>query len=170
MTSIIKVDQIQNAAGTSGLSIDSNGVVTKGVLPAWRVRLSTQQNEASAVTTTVAWNQTSGNNCFIQGGCSLSSGIITVPVAGVYQINMNLRFDQIGGGYIVGRISINGQTGSDTQTYVIDGDPPTDYANTTGSDFFSLDANDTVRIFAQASSDTSWNIHPFSSFSGVLIG
>ena len=38
MTSIIKVDQIQNASGTNAVSINSAGVVTRPSIPAFHVR------------------------------------------------------------------------------------------------------------------------------------
>ena len=170
MTSTLKVDQIQNSSGTSGLSIDSNGVVTKSVIPAWRVTRSSNQSGLSNQTNVAQFNTTSGKNCFIQGGCTLSSGVITIPVTGLYQINFNLRFDGIGSGYIVGRISINNTTSSDSQTYVIAGSPSSSYENTSGSDVYSLNANDTVRIYYSVSDDTNWTFHRYSTFSGHLIG
>lgn len=170
MTSTLKVDQIQNSSGTSGLSIDSNGVVTKSVIPAWRVSRSATQSGLSNQTTVAQFDTTNGRNCFIQGGCTLSSGVITVPVTGIYQINFNLRFDGVGSGYLVGRISINDETSSNLQTYAIAGSPSSSYENATGSDVYSLNANDTVRIYHTVSSDTSWSFHQFSTFSGHLIG
>ena len=170
MTSTLKVDQIQNSSGTSGLSIDSNGVVTKSVIPAWRVTRGVTQTGLSNQTEVAEFDTTSGRNCFIQGGCTLSSGVITVPVTGIYQINFNLRFDGVGSGYLVGRISINNSTTSDQQTYIIVGSPSSSYENASGSDVYSLNANDTVRIYHTVSSDTSWSFHKFSTFSGHLIG
>ena len=170
MTSTLKVDQIQNSSGTSGLSIDSNGVVTKSVIPAWRVTRSATQSGLSNSTSVVQFDTISGRNCFIQGGCTLSSGVITVPVTGIYQVNFNLRFDGVGTGYLVGRISINNQTTSNTQTYVISGSPSSNYENASGSDVFSLNANDTVRIYYTVSSDGSWSLHQYCTFSGHLIG
>lgn len=49
MTSILKVDNIQNASGTSGLSINSSGVITPSVKHAFYMYRSTSQtiNHAS---------------------------------------------------------------------------------------------------------------------------
>ena len=170
MVSIIKVNEIQNQSGTSAMTIDSSGVVTKSVIPAWRVSRSANQSGLSNQTSVAQFDKTSGRNCFIQGGCTLSSGVITVPVTGVYQVNFNLRLDGVGTGYLVGRISINNTTSSANQTYVIAGSPASSYENVSGSDVFSLNANDTVRIYHSVSDDTSWTFHQFSTFSGVLIG
>jgi len=170
MSSIIKVDTIQNAAGTTGLTIDSNGVVSKGVVPSWRVSRSTTQTVSSATVVEVTWDTYSDGNGYLDGGCTLSSGIITVPVAGLYLITSSLRIDAIGSGYIIGRIEINDQTGGREDTYVIDGGPNSSYDNLILSDIFKLSANDNVRITVGASTDTSWEIDINSTFSGSLIG
>lgn len=166
---------IKDATGANtAMTINSDGVVTKGVLPAWRVCLT-----ATATFTTsggqgnpVLWNKTSGDNCYIQGGCSLdtSTGQVTVPVSGVYQINFSTRYDDVGSGYIITRIERNSSESGSSETYVIDGSPDGSYLGLTGSECFKLDANDTIRITVMASGDTSWDIQSNSSFSGTLIG
>ena len=84
MTSVLKVDNIQNSSGTSAISIDDNGVVTKPVIPAFFARnstatsLGTEQNP-------VIYNTTSTTGCFNQGGhYSTTTGKFTAPVAGIY--------------------------------------------------------------------------------------
>ena len=173
MASVIKVNEIQDTSGNTALSIDSNGVVTKGVVPSWRVCLSASQPiNTSGSAVAVAWDKTSSDNCFIQGGCTLgaSNGRVTVPVSGVYQINFSTRYDGIGSGYIITRIERNASESGSSETYVIDGSPDSSYMTLSGSECFQLDANDTVRITVTSSGDTSWDIQSNSSFSGVLIG
>jgi len=78
MTSIIKVDQIQNTGGTSGLSIDSNGHVLLPKVPAFYVKKTGTQT-AQAANEIVVW----GEELFDQGG-NFASNQFTCPVDGVY--------------------------------------------------------------------------------------
>ena len=43
MASVLNVDQIKNASGTSAMTIDSSGRVSRSVIPAWRIGLSGNQ-------------------------------------------------------------------------------------------------------------------------------
>ena len=171
MTSVLKVDNIQNSSGTDAISIDSNGVVTKSVIPAFRVGLNGDQVETSSGTNIVVeWNDLSTDNCFVQGGMSFSSGVVTVPVAGIYQFNLVLRIDDIGTGYAVAKVVVNNDESQSRELYIMNGDPATNYDNYTGGDILKLSANDNVRVTVFASSDTSWDVHNASHFSGALIG
>jgi len=171
MSSIIKVDTIQNAAGTTGLTIDSNGVVSKGVVPAWNCSLTSLQALTDVgLWNTVAFDKTTGGQHFIQGGCTLSSNKITVPVSGIYQINSTLRVDGIGSGYIIMSLSINGSDAEDNITYVIDGTASPTYTNLNASEIYKLDANDTVEVKFLTQVDSSYTISTISSFSGALVG
>ena len=174
MSSVLKVDAIQNTAGTSALTIDSSGRVSRGVIPAWRLCLSAQQDitTAGGSGTDVTFDDsTTGNFGFLQGGCTLSSGAITVPVTGLYQVNAVLRFDDIGSGYIIMRILKNNDQGDKKELYVIQGTPSTSYDTVSGSDLFSCTAGDTLRVSAMASADTSWHLDPNGcKFSGYLVG
>jgi hypothetical protein len=88
-----------NGNGSSadiGMSITSAGAVTTPNQPAWSVGLSSEQNITAP--TSIIWNQSSGNDCFLQGGVSLntSNGRITVPVAGKYVILASIRTEVTG--------------------------------------------------------------------------
>jgi len=171
MTSIIKVDQIQNAAGTAGLTIDSDGVLSRSVIPAWRVGVEGDQSITTTSSVTIPFDETSSSeNCFLSGGCTLSGGIITVPKDGIYQINGNIRVDQIGSGYLICQIRINGATGGSSDTYAINGDPPTDYTTMNVHSIFKLQANDEVEIKIDTSSDASYHVDGGATFSGAMIG
>ena len=82
MTSIIKVDQIQNAAGVGGLTIDSNGYVKRPLLPRWKAR--------SGPVTTAGYF----GNAYIgsrvesdpTGNYSTANLNFTCPVAGTYAV------------------------------------------------------------------------------------
>ncbi len=170
MTSIIKVDQIQNVAGTTGLTIDSDGVVSKSVVPAWRVSLSSDDLRTVTTAATVPWDKTDIENCFLNGGVTINSGVITVPKSGIYQINTNIRVDSLGTGYIIAKIIINSNDTGSRETYIIEGSPPSNYTTINGHDVFKLDASDTVHVDARTSADVSWDIQQNSSFSGAMIG
>lgn len=171
MTSTIKVDTIQNSAGTTGLTIDSSGRVSRGVVPSWRIALTSNQGvTVSNSVVDVLWDRTSSYNTFLDGGCTLSNGIVTVPVDGLYNINFNVRIDGTGSGYIIGRIEINDVSTDVSETYVIDGNPASNYDSLTASDVFKLSANDEVKITMYSFSDTSWNVVSSSTFSGVMVG
>ena len=87
MTGIIKVDEIQNNGGTTGLTIDSSGRVNQPALPAFFALGTASGYQACTTSNSVIseWS-TSGTGYFSQGGLTHSSGVVTVPVAGVYEV------------------------------------------------------------------------------------
>lgn len=171
MASEIGVQTIQHTNGTDAMTIDSSGRVSMPVVPAWRVGLSGNQTiTTSGSDVLVVFDETTSDNCFLQGSVTLSSGIITVPVAGVYQVNVVCRIDSIGSGYIIAKIKRNNVDGGNSDTYIISGSPSTNYENLTGSDIFKCDANDTLRVTVLSSGDTNWSAHNNTVFSGHLVG
>ena len=176
MSSILKVDTIQNTGGTTGLTIDSSGRVLKPVIPAWRVCLTASQNitTAGGAGTDILWDDTSSADFnFLVGGCTLSSGVITVPVDGIYQCNAAVRFDNVGSSsYLLMKILKNGGQTAQQELYVINGNNhSTDYNNITGSDVFSCVAGDTLKVSAMTSADSNWDVNiNGSKFSGFLVG
>jgi hypothetical protein len=91
-------DLILLTANVERMRITSGGNVQIPNQPSWNVGLSTQQSFSTNVPNTINWNQSSGNDCFIQGGVSLngSNGRITVPVAGKYVILVSIRTESPG--------------------------------------------------------------------------
>ena len=167
MTSKLKVEQIAHTNNVSAMTINSSGVVNRSVIPAWRVSLSSNESRTATTEAVIQFDQTS-NSYFLQGGCTLASGAITVPVAGIYHASANIRVDSIGSGYVVVRIRKNGS--NTAAAYTIYGTGSTLYDSFTPSDTFSLSANDTLEVVALTSLDTAWTINQNSSFSGYLIG
>ena len=167
MTSKLKVEQIAHTNNVSAMTINSSGVVNRSVIPAWRVSLSSNESRTATTEAVIQFDQTS-NSYFLQGGCTLASGAITVPVAGIYHASANIRVDSIGSGYVVVRIRKNGS--NTAAAYTIYGTGSTLYDSFTPSDMFSLSANDTLEVVALTSLDSSWTINKNSSFSGYLIG
>ena len=171
MTSIIKVNNIQNSSGTTALSIDGSGRVTKPQLPAFRLTVASAQTLSTTEATILFADRGTSYNNFLQGGMSLSSGVITVPIAGVYQFSTIIRANSVGSGFVTAKISRNSVLSSEAVGYIIIGNSrSSDYDNLTGSTIFNMSANDTVEVFIKASADTSWNVGTQSEFSGYLIG
>jgi len=172
VSSVLKVDQIQNSNGTSGLTIDSNGVVSKSVVPAWRVSLTADDLRTATTKAVVPFDLTNSDadRCFLRGGVSMSGGTITVPKTGIYQVNANIRVDAVGAGYVILGIRINSDDSGKSEVYMIDGSPPSNYVTVNGHEIYSLEQGDTVEVFALSSSDTSWDIQHNSTFSGAMIG
>lgn len=180
MASELGVQTIQHTNGTDALTIDASGNVTlaskllpsgQTAWPAFRVGLTVAQNETTAdASRTVVWDKTSGDNCYAQGGMSLASGVITVPVNGIYIFNTLLRVDGIGSGYVVVRIvKNNSEGGAPEEEYIINGSVDSNYDNFTGSGTFKMLAGDTMRVTIFSEADANFNISPTSSFSGSLI-
>lgn len=173
MSSVLKVDEIQNTGGTTALTINTDGRILQPAKPAWRVGMTGNHviTTSGGSGTTITFNSTSSTqHDFIQGGCTLSGGEITVPVAGVYQVNMTLRINGVGSGYVIARITKNGGVDGTQEMYVINGSPNSSYDNLTGSDCFLCAANDTLRVQVAAQSDSDYNVGLDSQFSGFLVG
>ena len=192
--SSVKLSTIKSSGGTTALGVNSNGVVTRNVIPAWNLNLPDNfggSTEASA-NTNVPINDWGMNNhgktsqqvnktCFLQGGCTLNSGVVTVPVTGLYNISTHLRFSGIdNGGFMTAQISINNETDITTLSIfgggeIIDTKPSADdywdYGAARASLIANLTANDNVRIMVYVETDTSWTISVNESmFKGYLIG
>ena len=170
ITTTAQIGTIKDAGGNNtAMTIDSTGRVFRPVLPAWRVQLNSTQN-ISSNSVVVAFDNSSVNGCFIQGGCSLSAGVITVPVAGVYQVNASVRYQNTNGAYIELYMRIN--TSTSHRSYHIVGNADSTYHSLSMGHVFKLAANDTVDLLVNAQGDTSWLVQggSLSTFSGFMIG
>ena len=177
MASTLKVQNIAHTDGTTGLTIDSAGRILKPALPAFRVGLIISQAETTTTSSRlVEWDEGTSSEsdfCFTQGGFSWNTGVVTVPVTGIYSFSMALRIDNVNGQYyVVGRITKNNDNASNKELYVIDGQAAPNYINLTGTTLFKLDANDNIKVtvFVENDSSSGWNINNGSTFSGHLIG
>ena len=175
MTGIIKVDTIQNNGGTTGLTIDSNGYITSGKVPAWRIGRDTDFNVTNSATwTQIQWDalDISAENIFMQN-VTYSSGNITVPVAGIYQINATVRADGLttDSGYFILSLQRNGDRAGLADTYSLNTRYSSTYQSFSTSTVFKCDANDALSVYGYSSNDSSWHIsNSVSTFSGVRIG
>ena len=158
------------------MTINADGYVTKPSQPAWRI------GRGSTVTVTNGHNTHSAINFnltsdttrrfFTQGGITISSGVVTVPVAGVYNVGYAVRFDGVGSGYGVTTIGINGSHSGSEGSYNLKGNSgfSSNYHTWTENTIFKLDAGDTIRVYYYQSADTSFTINYLSYFSGYLLG
>jgi len=173
MTSILKVDNIQNSSGTSALSIDSSGVVTKSVIPAWRLGIietsyTSVGKKDLPISTTTSSDINSSNSMFMTGGITVSGNVITVPVTGFYQCNFICRVDLVNTGYFQIHMAVNDSTSGEC-TAVVD-DPSGTYETLTISQVLYLQANDEIHYYAKVDADTSWHVENNSIISGILVG
>ena len=170
--STLKVDTIKSTGGTTAMTVDSSGRVLRSVLPAWRIGLTSQQTETSAGLKKVAFDTTSSKNCFLQGGVTSSTGTITVPVAGLYNVGATIRIDDVtGSNYIIAYIRKNQADNPLETTYVIVDDHGTNYHTLTVNDLFQCQAGDELECYIYVQSDSSWNLAAERSlFNGHLVG
>ena len=173
MSSVLKVDEIQNTAGTSALTIDSSGRVLQPAKPAWRIGRGSSLTGVNATTTVINYDETNNANrdLFLQGGVTASSGVITVPVTGVYHVGTSNRFNNVSSSYIVIRIVKNNDADSSLGSYDIVGDGQSTNYETVGNDtLYTLTANETVKVDYYVSNDASFDIDLRAYFWGFLVG
>jgi len=171
MASILKVNTIQDATNSNtAISVDSSGRVTRSVIPSWRVGFTSHLDISTSDLSDIAFTNTSTNNCFLNGGCTHSSGVITVPVTGLYQINACIRIDNVSANYIELYIRVNASTSTLLSGYHLEGDPNGNYHSISSVELFSLSANDNIRCSIYAGGDSSWRANQSSNFSGFLVG
>ena len=88
MSSILKVDTIQNTGGTTGVSIDNNGVVNLSNTVMYDMyRLTTDVGSNGTLTD---WEKPDNTlHTTVGDSMSVSSGIFTFPRTGVYRVNFH---------------------------------------------------------------------------------
>ena len=157
MASELHVDAIKHSGGTSAMTIDSTGRVLTPARPAFHADSSTHQGSGTYTFTDYT---ASGIGRFNQGGhLNLSTGIFTVPIAGVYTFGFVFRDTQNTTGRKIGRIYLN-----DTDFEVAENDGI--YSDIGGSLTYLLSANDTVRLATHPAGDQFGAVR----FSGFLVG
>ena len=113
MTSVIKVDNIQNSSGTAALSIDSSGRVDMDasyVFDQWYLNANHETNGDSDIT---SWSQVAFTGTSKISGMSHSSGIFTFPQTGLYKVTGTFMQRDDGNDNFAPRISVT----TDNSTY-----------------------------------------------------
>ena len=108
MTSTLKVNTIQHTGGTTGLAINSAGVVTQPAKPMFRVKQSSDQAIPNATATTVQFNDKTSSGAFDIGGYFNTSNYRYIPqVAGYYFVASTVTIKATSVDYVIIYISKN---------------------------------------------------------------
>ena len=163
MSSVLKVDAIQNTAGTSALTIDSAGRPITPARPSFRAKPSS--------TTTISVNNdlvfadvtTSSFGCHNIGGhYNTSTGIFTCPVDGLYFFQFNVYQENTTDTEVDLFVNSNGVANG---RFFATGDS---YGTCNVSNSLLLSANDQVK--GRVVVGTAYVNASVSSFSGFLVG
>ena len=103
MTSILKVDNIQNSSGTAALTIDASGRLGQGSPVGFRAKVNPSQSISAGGTrlSQFAVPTAGGFNTDGAGGTvlNLSTGVMTIPATGYYSYSLDGRIDSFSGSY-----------------------------------------------------------------------
>lgn len=109
MTSVLKVDNIQNSSGTSAISIDSGGrpLIANGKVPCFHVYRSTNQSLSGSTVTTVIYD---ANHFLHDWTLNTSTGVLTAGsnAGGIYMLKARGRINTSTANYASIRIALNG--------------------------------------------------------------
>ena len=153
MTGIIKVDTIQNNGGTTGLTIDSSGHVSRPVVPSFLISVSSDYSHTNG--NTIQYNETSSIGHNTGGHWDTTNYIFVAPLAGTYYFHARVSFatgEKTRRADI--RLELNGS--SSDSDYSARGN--LDGTNTGGSSYLALNGSWIVNLSAndEVSFDTNW--------------
>ena len=110
MTSVLKVDNIQNSSGTNALSIDSSGNVTFTTAEIDLYRLIADFTSNTVMT---GWERPDdGHFAKLGTGMSESSGIFTFPSTGLWRVDGNWSMSCISNDAVVVYVQLSQDSGS----------------------------------------------------------
>ena len=169
MSSVLKVDAIQNTAGTSALTIDSSGRVLKPVIPSFMVSAAGTWASLSNGDA-ISFNTDSGNQLFNNGNhFNTSSYAFVAPVAGLYSFSVQIytaQSDTVNAfaPYLNGTIvKLQGATG----LYLQHGEDAAFDETTSLTFLLNLSASDSIKVHAITGSDIYGSA---CMFCGHLVG
>jgi len=144
MTSILKVDSIQNAAGTTAITINNSGEITESQASVDFWRLSA--NDSSSGTDITAWERPDdGYNGYVNG-LSVSSGVFSFTKTGLYKFDVVVQGQNTttadGSFGVTGRVSTNSGGAYDIAAVAYNGDTDTG-GNNGASMQFMVNVTDT---------------------------
>ena len=160
MSSVLKVDAIQNTAGTSAMTIDSSGRMLTPARPAFMARRTSNQSSGIVIFDTAMINQGSHYNT--------SDGKFTAPIAGLYTFS-SVVLSRLGGtdNYFTLELWVNGASYAEMQGYsYLDND-----FSGAIQVLADLSVNDYVQVnFTRDVYGASAATSNFTHFSGYLLG
>jgi len=153
MASILNVDQINNAAGTSAVAIDSTGRVDMNasyVFDQWYLNANHTTDGDSDIT---AWSQVAWVGTGRVSSMSVSSGIFAFPQTGLYKVTFQFSTKSDASDNMIGQIHVTTDNNAFTQISSIDGgDSDTINGTATGSVFINVTDVSNVKIKLRATS------------------
>lgn len=170
IVSTVQTQNIKADADTTAMTINAAGSVLKPELPFWRLRGPTPGNESTAALGTVLFSaHVIGDST--GGGVTHTSGVVTVPTTGLYQINVHVNARSENASYTHTGLSVqvNGAD-IDVRNYA-EADVYTRWRDVSFSSIVPLNANDTIKVINNYTTHsinidgTSW-----TGFTGSLIG
>lgn len=142
MSSVLKVNEIQNTGGTTAMTIDSSGRISQPATPSFFA--TRDAGTFTANNSVIIFNSVRHN---IGSHYDNTTGVFTVPVDGIYLINFSLISGNTS--LVEGEIQVNGNRILNGRNY--SGASGTQNA-ISGSAVLQLSANDAVRILLLGSS------------------
>jgi hypothetical protein len=173
MASTLKVQNIAHTGGTTAMTVDSSGRILQPTKPAFSVSRNGNQSISNNTAEKIQWNQETfdiGSNFD-----HTTNYYFTAPITGIYQLQYNLRLENLdtAGAYV--QIKIKKNSGTTLDTYTIDLNEEftsdVDFTMATHASIYQLTASDTVYIeYHQSGGAVQTQIQSESIFSGFLIG
>ena len=165
MTSIIKVDNIQNSSGTAGIEINSSGVPLMKNIPHLSVGFNAGSTAISTNDNVFDTSETAAHIIDSRHDITISNdGDITINTAGIYYVGM---YTMSLYRYVYLNININGTS---TLRPYFDGltDANNQWQPASAFGIFSLDANDVLTVTAGIA-QTIHGLH-HTRFTAYMIG
>ncbi len=167
MSSQLRVNELQNLNGTTGLTIDTAGRVVQPNKPAFHIRLQSVANvDFSSGVTLAGSTYFQSATLEEQGGSNfnLSTGQYVAPLTGFYFFHFGGRFDNFAGSYLYVTLEGSKTIGRNLSSL------QSTYLNPTVSGACQLDAGEHIKVAVVSNGDSSVSINSDSYFNGFMIG
>ena len=184
MSSILKVDQLQDSGGNSIISSNGSGTFTSslpntGITMADQWRLTTNLVNASGVNNITAnFERNDTDFALIGTGMTESSGVFTFPQTGIYLITVlatvvNNATNQYGGIYI--QLTTDNSTYNNRAFPIGGGGSGGEYQTVAGNVIFDVTNTSTHKIRFQVSSPASFTLQgnsdaQYTGFTFIRLG
>ena len=167
MSSILKVNELQDTTGTSAMTIDSSGRIVHPQKPAFRIRFtSTSGFDYTSGVTLSGSTHYQSSTLVEQGGNNFNHGTgrYVAPVTGFYFFSVGVRYDAFSGSYFYVTLENPQQTIGRHLTSL-----QSTYLNAEVTGLCKLNAGEYMKVVLTSSGDSSVNVNDDSYFAGFLI-